>query len=150
MYVNRGPKTSGGSSCGSSTYKWSKVYAETGTIQTSSVHTKENIEPVSDEKASRLLDVNVVKFDYTLDHWKREKGRKGWYGVIAEEVHDLFPEVVLDWDTETEVDDLTGEEVKVYPGVTYEGFIPHLIKLCQMQQAQIDELTARIDALDGK
>ena len=149
MNVNIGPKTSGGASCGSNTYKWSKVYAETGTIQTSSIHTKENIEPVTDEKASRLLDVNVVKFDYTLDHWKREKGRKGWYGVIAEEVHDLFPEVVLDWDTETEIDERTGEEVKVYPGVTYEGFIPHLIKLCQMQQAQIDGLKARVEALEA-
>ena len=150
MYTNVGPLVSGGASCGSNTYKWSKVYAESGTIQTSSIHTKENIEPVSDEKASRLLDVNVVKFDYTLDHWKREKGRKGWYGVIAEEVHDLFPEVVLDWDTGTEIDERTGEEVKVYPGVTYEGFIPHLIKLCQMQQVQIDALTARIDALEGE
>ena len=148
MYTYVGALVSGGASCGSNTYKWSKVYAENGTIQTSSIHTKENIEPVTDEKASRLLDVNVVKFDYTLDHWKREKGRKGWYGVIAEVVHDLFPEVVLDWDTGTEIDERTGEEVKVYPGVTYEGFIPNLIKLCQMQQAQIDALTARLDALE--
>lgn len=149
MNVNVGPLVSGGASCGSGTYKWSKVYAESDTIQTSSRKVKENIEPEPDEKAARLLDVEVVKFDYKPG-FLRSVGCKGWYGVIAEDVHDDFPEVVSDWDVGTVTDELTGEEVECYPGVTYGAFVPHLIKLCQMQQVQIDALAARVAALEGE
>lgn len=149
MNVNIGPSANGGSSCGSNNYRWSKVYAKNGTIDTSSRRVKENIEPESDEKAGRLLDVEVVKFDYKRDYWGSDDN-KGWYGVIAEDVHGLFPEAVIDWDVGTEIDDLTGEEYEVYPGVAYQTFIPHLIKLCQMQQRQIDDLTARVAALEER
>ena len=148
LHNNVGPLTSGGASCGSSTYKWSAVYAEKGTIQTSSRKVKENIEPEPEEKAARLLDVDVVRFDYK-EGFLNSVGRKGWYGVIAEDVHDDFPDVVLDWGVTGEVDDLTGEPVEVYPGVSYEAFVPHIIKLCQMQQKQIDDLAARVAALEG-
>lgn len=148
MNVNIGPSDDGGSSCGSGSYRWSKVYAKNGTIDTSSREVKENIEPESEEKAARLLEVEVVKFDYKRDYWGSDDN-KGWYGVIAEDVHGLFPEAVIDWDTGTETDDRTGESVKVYPGVAYSTFIPHLIKLCQMQQRQIDALETRVAALEG-
>lgn len=148
MNVNIGPLVSGGASCGSKTYKWSSIYAESDTIQTSSRRVKENIEPEPDEKAARLLDIDVVKFDYKPGFLK-SVGCKGWYGVIAEDVHDAFPEVVSDWGVGTVTDDLTGEEVECYPGVTYGAFVPHLIKLCQMQQRQIDALAAKVAELEG-
>lgn len=145
MNTNIGPRVKDGASCGSSSYRWSAVYAKNGTIQSSSRKVKENIEPEAEEKAARLLDVEVVKFDY-MEKFMAEN-RKGWYGVIAEDVHDAFPDAVLDWDVTGEVDELTGEPVEVYPGINYSAFVPHLIKLCQMQQRQIDALTERVAGL---
>lgn len=148
MNENIGSTVDGRNSCGTSSHRFSKVYAKNGTIDTSSREVKENIEPESEEKAQRLLNIEVVKFDYKKSYWGSDDN-KGWYGVIAEDVHDEFPEVVIDWDADDETDEVTGETTKVYPGVTYSAFIPHLIKLCQLQQTQIDALTARVDALEN-
>lgn len=152
MHENILPKTNEGASCGTSSYKWSAVYGKKiyadGTQLTSSREVKENIEPESEEKAKGLLGVEVVKYDYKAE-FRDDDDRKGWYGVIAEDVHDAFPEVVGDWDVPDAVDSETGETVKTYPGVMYSAFVPHIIKLCQMQQAQIDDLTAKVAALEG-
>lgn len=131
---NMRPSSDGSYSCGHSSYKWSKIYATSGKVSTSSRKTKENIQPISDEETRKLLDIDVVKFDYRRGQ-VADGECKGWYGAIAEQVHDVMPHAVADWDAGT---DEEGNEI--YAGIYYEAFIPHMIRMIQLQQEEIDEL----------
>lgn len=101
---------------------------------------KENIIPLSDEDAKKLLDVEVVNFDYK-EGIINEAERYGNKGVIAEQVEDLIPYVV-----EHEKDQETDEDVL---RVDYRKFIPYLIKTVQIQQKEIDELKEKIKQLEN-
>ncbi len=108
---------------------------------------KQNIADVTDEEAKKLLGVRVVTFDYKADD--DEPGNKGWIGAIAEEVNGVIPRAVTG---KEEYDDVAGMiergEDTSKLGLDYGTFTPYLIKLCQMQQAQIDALAARVAALE--
>lgn len=114
----------------------------------SSKFIKENIADVTDEEAAKLLDVRTVTYDYKNGN----PGDKGWIGVIAEEVHGVIPRAVIQ--PEEPYEDLAGMiergEDTSKLGVDYGTFTPYLIKLCQMQQKQIDDLTARVAALEER
>ena len=99
-------------------------------------------------KAESLLGVDVVRFKYKAGFRNGFDDNSYHYGVIAEDVYSDFPDVVTNPD-KLHLDALipTGEDTSGI-GVDYSKFVPHLIKLCQMQQAQIDALTARLDALE--
>jgi hypothetical protein len=84
---------------------------------------KENITPITDEVANRLLDINVYSFDY-----KDGFGCKNMFGLIAEEVDQIHP-IAVTYNGDNEPD-----------AVDYTRFIPLLIKKVQMQQEEIDEL----------
>lgn len=97
---------------------------------TSSRVVKENIEDIPEEEALKILELRPVDFDYKTNG-------KHSHGLIAEEVLEVFPDVVsvpVDWDEE-KYDG--GSNV---PGVNYTALIPFLIKMIQMQQKEIDEL----------
>ena len=98
-----------------------------GTWNSSSIKIKENIEPITEEEALKILDVNVVKFDY-------KKGDKDRRGVIAEELVKIFPNMVNPEFGEE------GDECFTPMGVNYTEFIPYLIKMVQMQQEEINKL----------
>lgn len=116
---------------------------ETGVIQVtspSSRRVKKNIHAMTEEEAKKLLDVDVVKFDYIGD-WCG--GKKNQSGVIAEDTIEIIPEAVQicdNYDPNQAVD----EENNIPPNVDYRKFIPYLIKMVQMQQAEIDELKSFI------
>lgn len=94
---------------------------------------KENINPISEDEAKKLLDVNVVSFDYKKDAGFGEGDeRKNKFGVIAEDINEVIPYVV-NYDR----DDHTPS------GVDYSKFVPYLIKMVQMQQKEIEELKRR-------
>lgn len=101
---------------------------------------KENIVPITDEEAKKILDVNIYSFDY-----KEGFGDKGQYGVIAEEVIKQIPYAV---EMPSE-DELLNDDVKP-PLVTvdYRKFVPHLIKTVQMQEEKINELETKIKNLE--
>lgn len=103
------------------------------TSDISSEKFKENIKPLSAEEANKLLDVEVVTFDYK-DGVCGEDERYSNRGVIAEQVEPIIPYVV---EHSTEED----EEVL---RVDYRKFIPYLIKMVQNQQAEIEELKKKI------
>ena len=97
---------------------------------------KENILPLTDEECKKILDVEVVSFDYIEDaNIVSEKYRLNNRGVIAEDVENIIP-------TAIEQISLNIEE-KVL-GVNYTKFIPYLIKMVQIQQKEIDELKSMI------
>ena len=104
----------------------------------SSRETKENITPLSDNEAKKILDVEVVNFDYKKEHG----GEKNCKGVIAEDVNEIIPYV-----TEMNEDN---DDPTAFPGVDYSKFIPYLIKMTQIQQEEINDLKKRIEILENK
>lgn len=98
---------------------------------------KENIKELSEEDANKILDVDIVTFDYKHGVGVAEDDdRFGKIGVIVEDVVDVCPEVA----SYKEID---GEMLP--DGVDYSKFIPRLIKMVQMQQKEIDELKQMIN-----
>ena len=57
---------------------------------TSSRRFKENIESIDSKIAAKLLDLNIVQFNYIDDETKELN-----YGVIAEDVLPIFPEMII-------------------------------------------------------
>lgn len=117
-----------------------------GTIEASNISNistrlaKKNIEPLSNEEAKKILDVNVVSFDYINGESKNQRG------VIYEEVKDIIPSVAVCKDKDYEEHFLNGEEY-VFPGVDYSKFTPYLIKMAQIQQQEIDALKQQLATL---
>jgi formylmethanofuran dehydrogenase subunit D len=123
---------------------WAGITGTSFTPQNnSSRKIKENIKPITEEEAQKLLEVNVVSFDY-----KQGVGfgdgdeRKGKFGVIAEEINEVIPSVVsYQINTDHTID------YNIPSGVSYDKFVPHLIKMVQMQQKEIDDLKKQVDYL---
>lgn len=105
--------------------------------QQSSRRYKENITPITEERARKILEVEVVHYDYKDNVVSEHQYDR--VGVIAEDTIEAFPDVV----SEREVD---GE--KVPDSVAYADFVPYLIKMVQLQQKTIESLTARVEALE--
>jgi len=123
---------------------------------------KENIEPAT-PKLHKLMQVEIVNYNMIGDEQKQ-------IGVTAQQLEQVFPSLVsesddfekvqvpqLDEDGEPVLDEegnpvlieesqLTGTKTK---SVKYSVFVPILIKAMQEQQAIIDDLKARIEALEG-
>ena len=115
--------------------------------QFSSKLIKENIEDLTEEDGKKVLDLRPVSFDFK----KSFGGEKNNIGLIAEETLDVIPEIVNvpdDYD-ESEFDESNGLRNKIL-SIDYVKLTPYLVKLCQNQQKQIDELTKRIEALENK
>ena len=85
---------------------------------------KKNIIPIKDS-LNKILSLNGVNYE-----WK-DKNKKGGiqYGLIAQEVEEVIPELVK------------GDKTKV---IFYDGIIPILIEAIKDQQKQIDELKEKL------
>lgn len=115
-------------------YRYNSAIWQTGT---SSSRFKHNIEDITEERAKELLNVRVRTFDYNNDQ-VCSTGLKDKVGVIAEEVTHIMRDVVV---FEPSDEDNTK---MIERTVDYQGFVPYLIKLVQMQQKEIDILKAKI------
>jgi len=108
---------------------------------------KENIQSMTEEDGQKILDLNPVHFDFK----EAFGGKKDNIGLIAEEALEVIPEIVNvpeDYD-ESEFDESKGLNNKLLT-VDYVKLTLYLVKLCQNQQKQIDELTKRIEKLESK
>ena len=105
---------------------------------TSSRRFKHNIKDMTEERARKILDIRPVTFDWNDDQPATTRQNDN-AGVIAEEVSQVIPDLVVYEDTED------GE--KIERRVEYERFTPYLIKMIQMQQKQIDEQQKEIELL---
>jgi len=84
---------------------------------------------------SDLMKINIVDF-----RWKDKPKGKIFTGVIAQELYKVYPNAVIKPDDETkDVWTLNREEL-----------IPLLVKSIQDQQAEITDLTKRIEALEKR
>lgn len=123
-----------------------------GTISQSSDRSlKEDISPL-ESTLSKLLAMNVVQYQYRQDTGLYLPTGTH-YGVIAQELEPLFPELVTQ--STARVPDLeqanagpsAGTKVIEYKSVNYTEMIPLLIKAMQEQQAQIEALKAEVERL---
>lgn len=99
---------------------------------------KENIVDL-DVGLNAVMALKPRKFD-----WKQGKGKdiKGDRGFIAQEFEQVFPDLIDDWK------DPAPEGEEPYKSVR-QDLIPVLVKAVQEQQQLIDNLTARIAALEA-
>ena len=112
---------------------WGILKAAQFAVQ-SSKYSKKNINDISDEEAEKLLSLRPVSFDYI-------NGGTNQRGLIAEEVMDIYPEMVTVPEGYTEYDP---EKPWHTPSIDYSKFVPALIKLVQKQQKEIDILKEAI------
>lgn len=98
----------------------------------SDVRMKENIVDAP-SAMSDLSSIQIRSFD-----WKGQNVHQK-YGVVAQELIEVAPDAVQKGQTE---DDMWG--------VGYANLVPMLIKAVQEQQAQIEELKAKVAALEAK
>ena len=134
---------------------------------TSSLKYKTDVETIEDARADAILNCRPVwyrsKCENDIKTEGSEKSDWGWYGFIAEEVAEIEPRLV-NWATKDGVkqEDGSVESVERDPadyeaeGVRYENFVPLLVNLVKRQkatitaqQAQIDDLLARVTALEA-
>ncbi len=100
----------------------------TGTITPSDYRYKKNIQPLENALA-KLQQLNGVTYEMNrqaFPEWNFENNRQ--YGLIAQEVEKVFPEMVKTIDT------------KGYKGVDYVKLIPVLLEGIKEQQKQIEIL----------
>ena len=102
-------------------------------IQTSSRKVKENIKPMTDEDAEKILLLEPVSFDY-----KDKRRGVDQRGFIAEDVEEILPNLV------------TPETEESTASLDYIEMIPYLVKMVQKQQAEIDILKTEIAKLKGE
>ena len=136
---------------GSSSFRWSAVYAQNGVIQTSDKRYKQDVREIS-YGLSTLMQMRPVSY-----HWKSDKaGEKEKLGFIAQELETLVPEVIVH--DKLTADDIKSLEAAGKPipeitdpyGVKYSELIPVLVKSIQEQQAIIEAMRMEMDQMKAE
>jgi hypothetical protein len=118
------------------------LFAQNTTVQSiSDQRVKENIRD-ADEGLAVVTALRPVRFDFKEGFGN---DRKNQLGFIAQEIQQVFPDAV-DVAAKEETDD---EDAEPYKTVGAAALIPVLVKAIQEQQAMIDELKAKVAALEG-
>jgi hypothetical protein len=107
-------------------YISSDLYVNGSIYNTSDKIFKENIETMSKNKTMDILNLNPVEFTF-----KSDLNKKLHYGFIAQEVEQIYPELVKDSDLG-------------YKTVNYIEFIPILVSKIKNMQNEIDNLKQQI------
>jgi hypothetical protein len=119
-------------SLGTSSNRWSVVYAANGTIQTSDRRLKTNIHGLK-YGLKEVMAMQPVSYK-----WLSNPDGASKVGLLAQDVRRLVPEVV------------SGDETKENLGMNYAELVPVLINAIKEQQQQIEELNKRIKFLENK
>ena len=132
---------------GQNSRRWLSVHAVNGVIQTSDATDKKEMLPLSYglEKIKSLRPISFQWKDTKIDNSSTH------LGFVAQEVQQVLPEVVVDhdWKEIPESQEKTWEETEKL-GMKYAEIIPVLVKAVQEQQVIIEELKAKIEALEKK
>lgn len=131
-------------SLGSSSNRWTEVWAANGTIQTSDERTKQNIDD-SPYGLAEIMELRPVTFE-----WKDspEYGQK--VGLIAQEVQPIIKEVVRTQTVRvTKEGQRTLEDTELM-GLNYAELVPILVKAIQEQQVVIENQKLELDELKAK
>jgi hypothetical protein len=98
-----------------------------------------NITGNIDNAVNNLLTLRAVNFS-----WKSDDTNKENLGLIAQDVEQVFPQIIDKIKLPSKVDEEQTDDTE-YLGVRYTELIPVLVKAIQEQQAQINELKAQIN-----
>ena len=131
------PTTNNTVSCGTSTNKWTAVYATNGTIQTSDIRLKDDVDIIN----QKLSNDFIKKINQVSYKWKDVKDGKYNLGVIAQNIISVQNEMNFCKDSIVSVDD------NGYYSVSYAELIPLIIgsnkelnKIVSEQGNKIDEM----------
>ena len=105
--------------------RWSQIFAAIGVINTSDKRAKKNINDLK-YGIETIMQLRPVDFE-----WKNKQNKSKTIGLIAQELLEVIPEVVVVPDNDKDL-----------LGVKYSDLIPVLIKAIQEQQEQIKSLQA--------
>ena len=100
------------------------LYVDGSIYNPSDEKLKENIESISQEQMDNLFKINPIYFSY-----KKDKEKTKHFGVLAQDVEKIFPELVSDKD---------------YKTVNYQELIPIMLSKMKQMQQEIDELKLQI------
>ena len=92
----------------------------------SDIKLKENIETIRNSEYDKILQVKAKKYNY-----KEDENKKMRYGVIAQEIEQIFPHLVSE---------LIEDDGTITKTVNYIDMIPLLLCKIQKMQKEIDEL----------
>ena len=112
----------GGSNLGTGTSRWGYIYLTNSPNVSSDKRLKENIMD-ADDAGSTLDNIQIRKFDWI------DSGEHQSYGVVAQELAEVFPEAVNVAENEEDI-----------MGVSYEKLIPMLVKEVQSLRSRVAEL----------
>ncbi len=127
---------------GDASHRWTSVFAQNGTINTSDRRLKSDITTLK-YGLKEVLEMKPVSYS-----WKDrpEFGRK--IGLIAQDLQPILPEVV---EAKSYLRSEDGKSLEPteneFLGVYYSDLIPVLVKAIQEQQIQIDALKTEIQTL---
>ena len=107
---------------GTGTSRFKAIYLTVSPNVGSDRKLKENIED-ADDAGSILDSIQIRKFDWISN------GTHQSYGVVAQELAEVFPEAVSEPESEEDI-----------MGVTYERLIPMLVKEIQMLRSRVAQL----------
>ena len=96
---------------------------------------KENINDLTDEFCDNILELNPKKYNFKSDEVKKER-----YGIIAQELEEYFPELIIN----TGIED-KDNNIQSIKSVNYLELIPIMIVKIKNMQKEIDELKKHLE-----
>jgi endosialidase-like protein len=129
---------------GTSSLKWTAVWAVDGTINTSDATLKNNIQNLT-YGLNEVMKLRPVSF-----RWKQNDDGHTRLGLIAQEVKTVVPEAVRDW--QSTADEKTGKVTVTKTdklGIQYDAIIPVLVKAIQDQQQELNDYKDRLAKLEN-
>lgn len=138
------PMTDATLNLGQGTNRWNTLFASNGTINTSDAREKKNIQNIA-YGLKEILQLRPVSFE-----WKKDDGSGTKLGLIAQELQQVLPETVRDWDWETNEQGIRTKVTSPVMGVYYSDIIPVLVKAVQEQQDVIEKQKTEIESLKQK
>lgn len=125
------PTTDNSFSLGKNTLRWSAVWSANGTIQTSDLRLKKDINALN-YGLREVMQLRPVRYNWISN------GNGDKIGLIAQEVKEIVPEVVV------------GNEEEELLGMNYAELVPVLINAIKEQQQQIDSIEKKVEAIEKK
>jgi len=103
---------------------------------------KQNIKPIQ-SMIDKIMQLKPSSYEYRTEEYKMNLPKGNQFGLIAQDIQKVFPELVADQVKPASFDKETNEklsdEVK-YLGINYTGLIPIIISGIQEQQQRIKTL----------
>jgi hypothetical protein len=106
----------------------------------SDIALKENISDLTNEFCNDILKITPKKYNFINDENKKEH-----YGIIAQELEEVFPKLV----TNTVIEDSENNATQI-KSVNYLELIPIMISKMKDMQNEIDKLNERLEKSSSK